>query len=358
MQRLRSLDVFRGMTIAGMILVNNPGSWNSVYWPLKHAAWHGWTPTDMVFPFFLWISGLAMTLSFARRKTEGADRARLLLHAAKRSALIFGIGFALNLLSRPDITTVRIPGVLQRIGICYFFATLISLYTTRRFTAVVAAALLTCYSAAMLFWPFPGELADRWSVDANLARHIDGLLLAGHMWPQTKVWDPEGVLSTVPAIVTVLCGILAGGLLERRNVKGFLLWGLGLVVAGYALSPFIPFNKALWTTSFTLLMAGLASAGFGAVLWLVEDRRWTHGTRFFEIYGTNAIVSFVGSGLLARLLSAVKIGDLSLGSWIYAHLLLPLAEPYNASLLYALLNVGLMFLLVWSLYRRKVFVKL
>jgi predicted acyltransferase len=333
--RVVSLDVFRGITIAGMILVNNPGSWQHVYAPLRHAEWHGWTPTDMVFPFFLWISGLAMTLSFARRKAEGADRGRLLLHAARRGALIFLLGFMLNLLPNFDFANVRIPGVLQRIGICYFCATGLYLYLSRRGLYIAAGALLAVYTAIMLLLPFPGATADRWSMEANAARYIDGLLLSGHMWRQTKEWDPEGVLSTVPAIVTVLCGILA-----RR----YLVSGAVLTAAGLALDFWIPINKALWTPSFVLLMAGLASMGYG----LVEGRKW----KFFEIYGTNSIVSFVLSGMVARLLAGTGWGKA-----IYQGLA-GFTSEINASLLYALLNVALCFSVVWWLYRRKILVRL
>jgi predicted acyltransferase len=333
--RVVSLDVFRGITIAGMILVNNPGSWQHVYAPLRHAEWHGWTPTDMVFPFFLWISGLAMTLSFARRKAEGADRGRLLLHAARRGALIFLLGFMLNLLPNFDFANVRIPGVLQRIGICYFCATGLYLYLSRRGLYIAAGALLAVYTAIMLLLPFPGATADRWSMEANAARYIDGLLLSGHMWRQTKEWDPEGVLSTVPAIVTVLCGILA----RRYLVSGAVLTAAGLVVDFW-----IPINKALWTPSFVLLMAGLASMGYG----LVEGRKW----KFFEIYGTNSIVSFVLSGMVARLLAGTGWGKA-----IYQGLA-GFTSEINASLLYALLNVALCFSVVWWLYRRKILVRL
>ncbi len=336
MQRLRSLDVFRGLTIAGMILVNNPGSWTHVYPPLLHAKWHGWTPTDMVFPFFLWISGLAMTLSFARRKQGGADRPKLLLHALRRGATIFLLGLLLNYFGRFDWSTVRIPGVLQRIGICYFCATALSLYLGRRGLALAGLALLAVYTAGMLGYGAP----DPWAMENNFARHVDGLLLSGHMWSQTKVWDPEGVWSTLPAIVTVLCGILSGALLERRDPRAFAVWGAGLVTLGLGLSVWIPINKPLWTPSYVLLMAGLASALFGLVYWGVERQGWQW--KFFEIYGTNAIVSFVGSGLLARAVGPYK----------------PAIDDPFTSLAWALANVAAMFALTYALWRKKILVRI
>ncbi len=342
-QRLASLDVFRGLTIAAMILVNSPGSWAHIYAPLEHAQWHGFTPTDMVFPFFLWISGVAMTLSFARRKTEGADRAKLLLHAVRRGATIFVIGLLLNLIPMFDFAHVRIPGVLQRIGICYFFATVIYLYTSRRGQIIAALSLLSVYSGIMLFYPFPGAIADRWNVDANAARYFDGILLEGHMWSKTKVWDPEGALSTMPAIATVLCGILA---------TQYLRSGLILTAAGLLLSLVMPINKSLWTPSFVLLTAGLASLIFGGLRWWIDEKGNHAGWKFFEIYGTNAIVSFVLSGALARILAMTGAGK-----QLYDQLC-RIASPVNASLLYALLNVAACFSVVYLLYRKRILVRL
>ncbi len=342
-QRLASLDIFRGITIATMILVNSPGSWSHIYAPLAHAEWHGFTPTDMVFPFFLWISGVAMTLSFARRKTGGAGRANLLLHTARRSATIFAIGLMFNLIPHFDFAHVRVPGVLQRIGVCYFFATLIYLYTSRRGQIAAVIGLLAFYLGIMFFYPFPGATADRWSIDSNAARYFDGILLEGHMWSKTRVWDPEGALSTIPAIATVLCGILA---------TQYLKSGLILAAAGLLMSLVIPINKSLWTPSFVLVMAGFASMIFGALQWWIDEKGNRNGWKFFEIYGTNAIVSFVLSGAIARIL-----GMTGTGKTIF-DLLCTIASPINASLLYALLNVAACFSVVYLLYRKRILVRL
>jgi len=336
-KRLFSLDVFRGITIALMILVNSPGSWSHIYWPLEHAKWHGWTPTDMVFPFFLWISGVAMTLSLARRKAEGANRGKLVIHTARRAATIFALGLLLNLIPSFDFAHVRIPGVLQRIGVCYFFATLIYLYTSRRGQIIAVSSLLVGYLAVMLFLPFPGATPDRWSMESNAARFIDGIVLEGHMWRSTKVWDPEGLLSTVPAIATVLLGVLAS-----RD----LLTGTALSLAGLALGLIVPINKALWTPSFVLLMAGLASVAYG----LLERSRveW----KFFEIYGTNSIVSFVLSGMVSRILGMTGAGK-QIYEWLCGFL-----SPINASLAQALLMVAFCFSVVYLLYRKRIMVRL
>lgn len=342
-QRLVSLDVFRGITIAAMILVNNPGSWDQIYAPLRHAVWHGWTAADMVFPFFLWISGVAMTLSFSRRKREGADKGRLLLHTARRAAAIFALGLLLNLIPNFDFEQVRIPGVLQRIGICYFFATLIYLYTSRRGQIAAVVGLLGGYAAIMIFAPFPGATADRWSMESNAARFVDGILLEGHMWRQTRVWDPEGALSTLPAIATMLCGILAA----RHLVSGILL-----TLAGLSLGLIVPINKSLWTPSFVLLMAGLASLIFGTLRWWIDEKGRRGGWKFFEIYGTNAIVSFVLSGTIARILALSGAGK-SIYLWLCTYV-----APIDASLLYALLNVAVCFIVMYLLYRKRILVRL
>lgn len=358
MKRLLSLDVFRGLTIASMILVNNPGSGENIYAPLEHAEWSGWTPTDMVFPFFLWISGMAMTLSFARRVEEGADKGKLLLHTARRAAAIVGLGLLLNLVPKFDFAHVRIPGVLQRIGVCYFFATMIYLYTSRRGQVVAVAALLLSYTGLMLYGPLPEASLDRWGVDNNFARLVDGLLLPGHLWAKSKVWDPEGIVSTLPAIGTVLMGALAGYLLQSGRWQSFVVFGLPLVVAGLLLDFVVPINKALWTPSFALLMAGLASTLFGLLYWAVEVKQWRGWTGFFEIYGTNAIVSYVLSGALARFLSMGQIGGVSAQKWIFENVFLPVASPKNASLLFALSEVGVLFVVMWLLWRKRWFLRL
>jgi predicted acyltransferase len=358
MKRLLSLDVFRGLTIASMILVNNPGSGEHIYAPLEHAEWSGWTPTDMVFPFFLWISGMAMTLSFARRVEEGADKGKLLLHTARRAAAIVGLGLLLNLVPKFDFEHVRIPGVLQRIGVCYFFGTLIYLYTSRRGQVVAVVALLLSYTGLMLFGPLPEPSLDRWGVENNFARLVDGMLLPGHLWAKSKVWDPEGIVSTLPAIGTVLLGALAGYLLKAGRWQSFVLYGVPLAVAGLLLDFVVPINKALWTPSFALLMAGLASTLFGLLYWVVEVKQWRGGTRFFEIYGTNAIVSYVLSGALARFLSMGQIGGVSAQKWIFENVFLPVAAPKNASLLFALTEVAVLFGVMWLLWRKKWFLRL
>ncbi len=345
-ERLLSLDAFRGATIASMILVNSPGSGKDVYAPLEHAAWNGWTFTDLVFPFFLWISGVSMTLSFARR---GGEPRTLLLHALRRAALIFLIGLLLNGFPKYNFATIRIPGVLQRIAVCYLIASAIFLYTKWRGQAVAAGGLLVLYALLM------GGNFDK---DANFARYVDSLVLTGHMWSVTKVWDPEGVVSTLPAIATVLFGILAGHLLaSAKTTAEKAAWmftgGAALLWAGSLMELAMPINKSLWTSSYSVFMAGMAMLVFGCFYWVIDGNGYERWSRPLRVYGMNAIAMFVLSGLVARLLSLSGVrGPL------YQNVFAPLASPLNASLLFAIAYVAFFYGIAWVMYKRKIFLKL
>jgi len=363
--RLVSLDVFRGATIASMILVNNPGSWAAVYPPLRHSAWHGWTFTDMVFPFFLWIVGVAMTLSFAKRVERGDNRLRLFLHAARRAAIIFGLGLVLNGFPHFHLATWRIPGVLQRIAVCYLLATAIFLLTTWRGQAIWIAGLLAGYWMLMTLVPVPGAGAGWIEKDANLAKYVDGLVLGSHMWSQTRTWDPEGLLSTLPAVATVLFGILAGSLLRSaftaaEKTAWLFFGGNALVFAGLVMNVWFPINKNLWTSSYVVFMAGLASIVFAGCYWLVDVKGHRGWSTPFAIYGMNAIAVYVLAGALETLLDLIQVGGppaVSLHEYLYDHLFAPLGSPLNASLLWAVCCVLLLYAVAYGMYRRKWFVK-
>ncbi|MGB6121827.1 MAG: heparan-alpha-glucosaminide N-acetyltransferase domain-containing protein, partial [Bacteroidota bacterium] len=258
-ERLGSLDAFRGATIAGMILVNNPGTWGAVYPQLLHARWHGWTFTDWIFPFFLWIVGVAMTLSFAKRMERGEGRKTLMMHVLRRSAIIFGLGlllsaFPFGLVPGHDfsLASLRIPGVLQRIAICYLVASLIVLNTSLRGQVIWLLALLVCYWLAIMLIPVPGYGAGLLEPTGNLCWYIDSHLLAGHTWSGAPApgFDPEGILSTIPAIGTTLFGVLTGHLLrsglsrEEKTVWMFV-GGNALLLAGVILDIWLPINKNL-----------------------------------------------------------------------------------------------------------------
>lgn len=356
--RLISLDAFRGITVAGMLLVNNPGSEPS-YSQLDHAAWSGWTFTDTIFPFFLWIVGVAMTLSFAKRIEQGADRMRLLMHVARRAAIIYLLGLLLAGFPYYHLERIRVVGVLPRIAVCYLIASVVFLFAGWRTQIFAILALFATYWLLMTLYPVPGLGAGHWEKGSNFAAYVDQMLLHGHMWGQTKTWDPEGIVSTLPAIGTTLLGALAGQLLRNREgrVKWILASGVALFALGELLSLWMPINKSLWTVPYTLLMAGLASLEFLLLYWIIDQKGWRRWAAPFLIFGSNAIVIFVLSGVVGRLLMLIKVGRQSLGSFIYGNFFAPLASQKNASLLYALAFVSLLFAVAWFLHWRRWFLK-
>ena len=375
-ERLLSLDAFRGATIAAMLLVNNPGSWSDIYPPLEHARWHGWTPTDMIFPFFLWIVGVAMTLSFARRVGQGADRGALFRHVVVRAAVIFGLGlllaaFPFGLLPEHhfSLAKLRIPGVLQRIALCYLAASAIFLRTGWRGQAAWTAGLLAGYWVLLRFVPVPGYGAGVLEPTGNLAWWIDSHLLAGHTWSGAPApgFDPEGLLSTLPAIATTLLGALAGQMM-RRGSGGALrarLLGVGaaLLAAGGLMSLALPINKNLWTSSYAVFMAGWAMVMLAGFHWIIDVRGWRRWATPLVIYGMNALALFVLAGLIGRLLTLIKWAGpdgkaVTLKTCVYQGVFVPLASPVNASLLYGVAFVLTFFVIAWALWRKKWFIRM
>ncbi len=366
-RRLLSLDVFRGLTIAGMVLVNNPGG-SAIYPPLEHASWNGWTPTDLIFPFFVFIVGVAIPLAFQRRVAEGGTQRDLYLKVLRRSLLIFFIslivlhGFPYTL---EKFSRIRIPGVLQRIAICYFFAAIIFLKTKVRTQAIIAAALLLLYWLVMKTIPAPGYAAGDLSMEGSLASWLDRTLLAGHIY--RPVYDPEGLLSTVPAISTCLAGVLTGSWLQTRRepldkVAGMFGAGALCVMVGYLWDMVFPINKALWTSSYVVFTAGMALQLLALCYWATDIKGWTRWAKPFVIFGVNALALFVFSGLMARVMSVIKIPRLdgapgNLQVFLYERLLASWLSPLNASLGYALGYVLLWLGLMTILYRRKIFIK-
>ncbi|HEX8000504.1 MAG TPA: heparan-alpha-glucosaminide N-acetyltransferase domain-containing protein [Pyrinomonadaceae bacterium] len=366
--RLISLDAFRGLTIAGMVLVNNPGTWSQIYWPLAHAEWHGWTPTDLIFPFFLFIVGISITLSFARRVENGDNQRALLLGIIRRTVILFALGLVLAGFPYFDFNTIRIPGVLQRISVCYLISSLIFLNTRWRTQAIIAIALLLLYWLLMMLVPVPFYGAGDLSKEGSLASYVDRLLLGPHIWKQGKVYDPEGLLSTIPAISTTLCGVLAGhwlrtGRSQLEKVGGLFFAGVCAVVVGWLWGLWFPLNKSLWTSSYVVFTAGMALLLLGFCYWLIEIKNYRRWAWPFVVFGVNAITLFVGSGLMAKLMGLWKIPRLNgsqgnLQTFIYEHLFASWAQPLNASLLYAVCFLLLWLLLMWLLYRKKIFIKI
>jgi predicted acyltransferase len=373
--RLTSLDLFRGVTIAAMILVNNPGN-DHAYWPLEHAEWNGWTPTDLIFPFFLFIVGVSLVFSFESRLGRGDSRASLVRHTLRRAVTIFAIGLALNyssIFASPS-RGLRIPGVLQRIAICYLVASILFLYVRPKARALVVAGLLVGYWILMRFVPVPGFGVPGRDMpllhpDANLAAYLDRMFL---LWGGTSLYeitrDPEGILSTLPAIGTALLGVFTGEWLRSKRspqskALGLLIFGVAGLVLGEIWGIWFPINKKLWTSSYVLFAAGFALVCLALCYWATDIKRWRGAwTRPFLIFGRNSIVVYTISQLLSELLDFLRAplhGEtLDIHGYIFQRFFAPLGSPSFASLLFSLCFVLLCLVPIWLMDRKKIFLKI
>ena len=332
--------------MAAMVLVNNPGTWRAVYAPLRHADWHGLTPTDVIFPCFVFIVGVAIPLS---RPTPG--------RVLRRAAIIFALGIVLNGAPYFDWSTIRIPGVLQRIAVCYLVAALVFLGTRWRTQVAVTAALLLGYWALLTLVPVPGYGRGDLEPEGNLAGWVDRAVLRGpHLWKVARVYDPEGIVSTLPAIATALLGVLTGQWLQsgrdpRRIFAGLTVAGAVATVLGMAWALVFPVNKALWTSSYVLLTGGLALLLFAVCYWAIELRGWRRWAAPFVVFGVNALLLFFLSTLMARALTLIHVGGATLQKVIFDRAFAPWASPINASLAYAVAYLIFWWLVLWPLYR-------
>lgn len=372
-ERIQSVDVFRGLTIALMILVNNNGDFRAAYWPLLHSQWNGWTPTDLVFPFFVFIVGVSMVYSFRARLARGDSRGSILMHAARRAVILFAIG-VLVINSFPDhyqFDHIRIYGVLQRIAICYLVAAVFVLWTGTRGQIVGIAACLIGYWILMRYVPVPGfgvpgrdiPLLDP---DRNWVAWLDRKLLTGHLYEVTR--DPEGLLSTIPAIGTILLGVLTGEWLRsNRTARMKALWMLIFGIAGLAAGKFFniwfPINKKLWTSSYVVFTAGFALVVLALCYWVLDVRklrgRWTMPVL---VLGMNAIAAYTLSEMLSAGLDSWRVSagghGTSMRELIYDRFFTsPQAHSANASLAYSIAFVLVCWLVMWILYRKKIFLK-
>jgi len=373
--RVKSIDVFRGITIAAMTLVNEPGTWDSVYPPLLHAEWNGATPADWIFPFFLFIVGVSVTYAFGKFARAKAPKG-IYKKIIRRSLLLFGFGLLLNIFPVYNLWTglwfepshVRIMGVLQRIAICYAVAAVLFLKTSWRTQAIIAAALLLGYWAMMALISPPGcSLGSSTDVQCNLAGYIDQFVLGrDRMWEQSQVVDPEGLLSTIPAIATTILGLLAGQWLSsgaNTKIRWMLLSGAILFLTGSIWSFTFPLNKTLWTSSYVLYTGGLAVISLASLYWLVDLKGWTKWAAPFIVFGTNAIALYVGSSLLGMSLGIVELEapndtTQTLQERIFANWFAPYADPLNASFLYSLAFLLLWLIILWLMYRKRLFLKI
>ncbi len=375
-RRLTSLDVFRGATIAGMNLVNNPGDWGNIYAPFKHATWNGWTYTDTIFPFFLWIVGVAMTLSFAKRVERGDDKQKLFRHVLIRAAAIFAVGlflsgfpFGLVFSHNFSFATLRIPGVLQRIAVCYLVTSAIYLTTGIAGQVRWLVSLLGVYWLAMKLVFVPGFGPGFWEPMGSLCWYIDSTLLTGHTWSGAPAagFDPEGIFSTLPAVATTLFGILTGHLLRveaSREEKTAWMFTAGgsLMFVGLVMDNWLPINKNLWTSSYSVFMAGLALLCFAFCYWLIDVKGYKTWSKPFEIYGLNALTTFVLAGLIGRLAGIIKWTQadgtlISLKTFYYNGLFLSWADPMVASLIHSLFIVVFLYGIAFVMYRKKWFLR-
>ena len=419
-ERLTSLDVFRGFTILLMTIVNNPGNWEAIYPPLEHANWNGCTPTDLVFPFFVFIMGAAISFAMPNKKLDGETFTKI----AARSLRIFCLGLFLNffgkialfgwvgiplLSAKLAITltvayallgnfsskiklylaliiliilfylaysgieayqSVRIPGVLQRIGIVYFFTALLYMKTTQKTQILVALGLVVLYWGFMALLPVPGIGAANFEKGTNFASWLDGVVLKGHMWITTKTWDPEGFLSTLPSIASGIIGMLVGQLMNRPLpkiliVRNMLIVGASIAILGLLWNLVFPINKSLWTSSYVLFTSGLATLCLAALYYIIEIANYKKWTKLFLIWGVNPMFVFFFSGIIPRVLSTIEIRNpqvisskINLEDYFYSFYVVPSYDnPLNASLAFALYYAVFWSFIVWILYKNKLVFK-
>jgi len=360
--RLIALDAFRGLTIAAMILVNFPGNGDAVYAPLEHAAWNGITPTDLIFPFFLFIVGVAIAFSYTKRLETGLPMGRVYGKLIFRALKIFMLGLLLNFLSSLNFHDLRIAGVLARIAVVFLVCGFLFLKTSWKTQAIVGAILLIGYWLAMTLIPTPTFGKVMLEPGKNLAAWFDSKYLPGKMWQGS--WDPEGLLSTIPAFSTAIAGMLTGTfLLSKKSWEQKVIWlfaaGFVLTILGSVWSWTFPLNKNLWTSSFVLFTAGLALMTLASMIFLVDVLGYKKWTKFAVIYGSNAITIYVLADFLYILFYVFRIGGASLNMHFF-NLFSASAglAPKFVSMLYALMFVGINFIPAYILYRKKIFIKL
>lgn len=377
--RMLALDVLRGLTITAMILVNNPGSWSYVYSPLLHAEWHGWTVTDLIFPFFIVIVGMSLQLSLQRQ--QGVAKPTLLKQALLRSAKLYLLGLFLVLFYynfrdpaynyiEQKLMAVRALGVLQRIALVYFFTMLIALYCATRGRVIAMLMLCALYLAGMWYLPYQDAYGQQFvgllEFGNSFAAWLDHTVLgAQHVYYRTATpfaFDPEGVWSTLPAIASCVSGLLIAQWLQAQRTlvqkaRGLLLCGVVAVWLAELWHFSLPINKSLWTPSFVLLSSGYCAITLAACLWLCDIKKYRLWSAPFVVFGANAILFFMFAGIAARLLGMIPVGDISLQSWLFSNLYQPAFGNYNGSLAFAISFLLLSYLLMHWCYKRGIFLK-
>ena len=357
MKRLLSLDFFRGLTIAGMIIVNDPGSWSHVYAPLRHAEWHGATPTDLVFPFFLFIVGVSISLSLSKRKGSS----NLYVKIFKRSAIIFLLGIFLALFPKFDFENLRIVGVLQRIALVYLVCAVLYLNTSHSTQLKTGIGLLVIYWITMAFIPFNGNLAGTLDPGNNFAAWIDSFIVPGRLYQET--WDPEGFYSTLPAIATGISGMLCGKIvldnsnsLKDKIIKLFY-WGAIILIIGSFWDYIFPINKHIWTSSYVLYSSGLAMIVLAMSMWIIDEKKYTNNIKFGLVFGSNAITAYVLHGIVWRLFQFPVINGVGFQKfWMDTGTSIGLPAKF-VSFDWAIFYTLVIYFIVYQLYKRKIFIK-
>jgi len=365
--RILSLDIFRGLTIMAMIIVNTPGSWSYSYPILQHSQWNGCTPTDLVFPFFLFAMGFSAVLSMTKRLQKGTPKRKLVLQLIRRSAVIFLLGLIVNSFPFNDLVNIRIPGVLQRIAIVNLVCGLFLIYTEVKVLWYLSPILLLGYWALMTLVPVPDIGPANLEPTTNLAAWVDRLIFGKHMWAYTKVYDPEGLLSTIPALVSGFFGVLAGNKFlktdnNRDRLINLLIFGNILIVIGLSWNNFFPINKQLWTSSYVVYTSGLAMVVLGVCYWLADIKRYRQFAPPFLAFGTNPIVAYFGSEIGVAIMGMIHVntttGRVTLMEWLFNLYLSIGLSPINASLLGALIYSGFWLLVVTVMYKKQIIVKI
>lgn len=367
--RYLSIDFYRGLTIALMLIVNTPGTWEFVYAPLRHADWHGCTPTDLVFPSFMFIIGVSMWFSF--EKYGRALNAAILRKIARRTAVLFALGLLLAAFPffGKSLENLRIMGVLQRLALGYGLAAVLALTLPARWLIGVALAILFGYWGILYWMGIPG--ADPYSLEFSAVRMMDLAILGpGHLWKGKGIaFDPEGLLSTLPAIVTVLLGWWSGRMMQKRQeqkmlaVRDLLMWGVVLAAAGLVWDLAFPINKSLWTSTFVLYTGGISMILLAVSVWALDIANGQRYIRFFLVFGANPLFAYVLAGLLTKIMLISKWttagGETeSAYGWIYSHVFKPIEGGAFGSLLFALSFLLVCWLVCLYLYRRKIYVKI
>ncbi len=361
-QRLLSLDVLRGITIIGMIVVNTPGSWSYVYPPLQHAEWHGFTPTDLVFPFFLFMVGISITLALGRRVASGVPLAGVVTKIVKRFFIIYALGLFLALFPAFDFENLRYVGVLPRIAVVYLVCSLLFLKLSWRGVAWLSGITLVAYWLAMILIPVPGVGPANLEPGTNLAAWLDELLVPGRMYRVT--WDPEGFLSTFPAIVTGFTGVLTGYWLRssksvEQKIIGMMVAGVLACLVGYLWHQSFPVNKNLWSSSYVLVSSGMALLLLGTLYWFIDVKHYRSWTPFFVAFGMNAITAYVLHGTLIDAFHiSINEAEKTLRGSSFQGLVSLGLVPEMASFVWAILYLLLCFIPIWIMYRRNIIVKI